>query len=597
MIAAGMFAGFLLRLNVERRTSQAGILLATGMETRSVSRLLFGEGALLAGFGALVGTPLGLVYAHALLALINSQWRGILGKPLRLDLHVRPASLSIGLLSGWIVGLLATAYALRLFRKRPPLQLLAGWRSVARHRPRRLRPVSFAVAATALGLAAVQGLAVAGDVIGPALAFFGIGSALLVAFLAAFCWSLALGEDSGSFAQGVSRRRLARRGMGRQWQRSLLTTAVVACAVFMIVAVSANRRDVTRGDTTSRESGTGGFRFVARTAVPLHQHLEKALAGDLGEEEVRRVLDGTEVVSCRLSGGDEISCLNVQRPAAPRVIGVGDRLIRRGGFRFKQVDERLLRVSGDPWGLLDLTLDENVVPAFADADSAQWILRKKLGDDVEVPTPTGKAVKLRLVGLLRSSIFAGELLIGETQFLEHFGDESGYQYFLVDAPSGRHDSVKRLLSGWDPALGLEIRGTDELLASFAEVQNTYLSAFETLGGLGLLLGALGLGILLLRHAEERRAEFALMLAVGFEEGTLSWQLAGEVGSLLLAGSLMGCVAALVAVAPQLVSVRADVQWGSMALVLGLAVACGLAFCAFAARRVCRGDLLRGLRSE
>ena len=596
VVAAGVFAGFLLRLNVERRTSQAGILLATGMTARGVFRILFAEGAFLAAVGALAGAPLGLLYADALLGVINSRWRGMLGKPLRLELHIEPVALVGGAVGGWVVGLLATAYALRLLRKRPPLQLLSGWRSASRHGSPRLRLVALSVAGGALGLGLIQGVLVAAGIASPALAFFGLGSSLLVAFLAAFCAFLARKEGARGSGRDVSRRRLARRGMGRQWQRSLLTVAVVACAVFMIVAVAANRRDVTRGDTTSRESGTGGFRFVATTSVPLHQHLEKAVLDELGPDEAG-ALTGTEIVSCRLSGGDEISCLNVQRPAAPRVIGVGERLIGRGGFRFKQVDERLLRVSVNPWGLLDLTLDEGVVPAFADADSAQWILHKKLGDDIEVPTPTGKVVRLRLVGLLQASIFAGELLVGEGHFLKHFGDQSGYRYFLIDAPPERQDAAKRLLSGWDPALGLKIRDTDELLAAFAEVQNTYLSAFETLGGLGLLLGALGLGILLLRHAEERRAEFALMQAVGFRERTIARQLAAEVGTLLVAGSLVGAAAALVAVAPHLVSTRADVQWGSMLLVLGLAVACGLVFCGLAARHVCRGDLLQSLRSE
>ena len=55
---------------------------------------------------------------------------------------------------------------------------------------------------------------------------------------------------------------------------------------------------------------------------------------------------------------------------------------------------------------------------------------------------------------------------------------------------------------------LEVRETREVLQAVAGVQNTYLSAFAALGGLGLLLGTVGLAAALLRAAVERRRELA-----------------------------------------------------------------------------------------
>ena len=52
------------------------------------------------------------------------------------------------------------------------------------------------------------------------------------------------------------------------------------------------------------------------------------------------------------------------------------------------------------------------------------------------------------------------------------------------------------------------RSTGARLAAFQEVQNTYLSIFQLLGGLGLLLGTVGLGMVVLRNALERRSELA-----------------------------------------------------------------------------------------
>ena len=62
--------------------------------------------------------------------------------------------------------------------------------------------------------------------------------------------------------------------------------------------------------------------------------------------------------------------------------------------------------------------------------------------------------------------------------------------------------------------------TAERLAEFHRVENTYLSTFQTLGGLGLLLGTVGLAAVLLRNVLERRRELALLGAVGYGRGHL-----------------------------------------------------------------------------
>ena len=48
------------------------------------------------------------------------------------------------------------------------------------------------------------------------------------------------------------------------------------------------------------------------------------------------------------------------------------------------------------------------------------------------------------------------------------------------------------------------------MAAYLAVENTYLATFQALGGLGLLLGALGLAVVLLRSVWERRGELALL---------------------------------------------------------------------------------------
>ena len=64
--------------------------------------------------------------------------------------------------------------------------------------------------------------------------------------------------------------------------------------------------------------------------------------------------------------------------------------------------------------------------------------------------------------------------------------------------------------------GVDAVSTTERLAAFHRVENTYLSTFQALGGLGLLLGTIGLAAVMFRNVLERRRELALLRAVGYD---------------------------------------------------------------------------------
>jgi len=74
--------------------------------------------------------------------------------------------------------------------------------------------------------------------------------------------------------------------------------------------------------------------------------------------------------------------------------------------------------------------------------------------------------------------------------------------------------VKQLLERALGERGVEVTSTRDRLESYLAVENTYLSTFQALGGLGLVLGSLGLSVVLLRSVWERRAELALLRGAG-----------------------------------------------------------------------------------
>src|SRR2546427_697486 len=92
-------------------------------------------------------------------------------------------------------------------------------------------------------------------------------------------------------------------------------------------------------------------------------------------------------------------------------------------------------------------------------------------------------------------------------------------------------------------VGLELTPAAERLAAFNTVENTYLSIFAVLGGLGLLLGSIGLGVVVLRNVLERRGELALLRAVGFRRAALQWLLFSQAALLLFLGLAAGVVSA------------------------------------------------------
>jgi putative ABC transport system permease protein len=189
-------------------------------------------------------------------------------------------------------------------------------------------------------------------------------------------------------------------------------------------------------------------------------------------------------------------------------------------------------------------------------------------------------------------------LIAEDEFVARFPtSEAGYRMFLIDAPSNTVANVSDTLSRALRDMGLELVPTTRRLAEFNAVQNTYLSTFQVLGGLGLLLGSVGLGVVVLRNVLERRGELALLLAVGFRARALKWLVVSEHGALLLVGLGVGVVAAGVAVLPSLLSPGAEVPYRSMALTLAAVCSSGLLWTWLATLLALRGRIIEALRND
>lgn len=575
IISAAMLSGLLFRLGAEQRSAELGTLLAIGYPTRSVSRHLLMEGFILAVIGILIGTALAAFYAWLMLSGLRSWWQAAVGSSY-LQLYTSPQTLIIGAIVSMFAMLFSLWWAVRRLAKVPVPALLAGSSVSTSNQPSRWgRIIAFIF--LFLGLAAV--IAASQSATSSEL-FFAAGTCLLISALAFLTVWLRKTQHKQLASAGLAAAgSMAARNTSRNPGRSLLSSALVACACFVIIAVGVNRRDL-KLNLTDRNSGTGGYPLLAQSTIPLLQ-------------DPATINKSVQITSFRLLAGEDASCLNLYRPEKPRILGVPQKQIDRGGFEFQEIASK----DKNPWHLLEQNLEPGVIPAVGDYNSVLWILHSSLNKDLVVNDSSGKPLHLRFVGLLKGSIFQSEILISEKNFVRYFPNESGYSYFLIDAPANQVQKVSTELEDALADYGFDAKSTGEIIQNYHAVENTYLSTFQTLGGLGLLLGTTGLGIILVRNVIERRGELATMRAFGYQRKFLALMVLAENAFLLFIGILTGALTAMITVAPHLFQDNAGIQWSSLLLTLILVIVVGLASSIAAVSVILRVPLLPALKAE
>ena len=209
----------------------------------------------------------------------------------------------------------------------------------------------------------------------------------------------------------------------------------------------------------------------------------------------------------------------------------------------------------------------------------------------------GREATLEVVGLLKNSFFQGALLMDESQLLRLFPETGGYQYFLFGPSSEDSQVVASLFEQRLSDFGLDIESVADRLAALYAVQNTYLAAFQSLGGLGLLLGTLGLLAVQLRNVFSRRREFALLRTCGFSHRRLALVIVLENTILLTTGLFLGVISSGIALMPQLLSEGAEIPWVALGQLLVLVLIVGLVVGLLAIRQMLRVAPIAALRVD
>ena len=586
IVAAMMLTSLLFGFGVEQRSAEVGTLLALGFTPGRVRLLLLAEGAALAAVGAVTGVFGGVMYTRTMLHGLATMWPGVSAAS-AIKYHIGGATLALGAGGAFVAAIFAMWIALRRQGRSSVRDLLDGTNQAVSLRPRRSgcsMPL-LRVVLVALGIAGLFPTVLVH--LRAETAAFVLGAITLLLGL----W-VCLGVLSAA-GRRVGRARptmisLALRNAGRRRWRSLTVAALLAGGCFLVVSIQAFHLDAP-GEVRDRASGTGGFVLMGQSATGVFHDLNTAEGRKeyaLSDED----LAGVSIVPLRANNGDDASCLNLNRAQRVRLLGVRPELLNH---RFGPVGAE--RTGG--WDMLNVDQADQAVPAIGDQATIVYGLDKTVGDTIDYEDDRGRAFKVKIVATIGNSILQGSLLISEEQFVRRFPSAEGHRVFLVDVenPAGQ-DAVRQKLSEALGEKGIEIVRTADRLADLNTVQNTYLSIFQALGLLGLLLGSVGIGVVVLRGAMERRGELALLRTVGFSRSRLLWLMFWEHWGLLAMGLAVGTCAAVVAIWPALQ--QAGAAAGTFpAITLGLIVAAGTLWILGGTVLALRGRLVDALRNE
>jgi len=554
LISGIILTALLFIFNLEKRFSQITTLSALGYRDRTITTIILAENIFVALIGGVTGVLLSLLYNKLVFMGLNQVWQEIVRTNV-LEISVQPLTLLTGLGISLMVSLLTITIVLRrkLTKQNSKIRKKRG--NVINPRIDQLLSASLIVLPLiSLGIVLMQ--IIKGQYNEPAW-FFTAGGLLLI-FTVILTFYLFDKYDRTN-AQSFNLNALSLKNLIRNRTRSLTVILLLSLGTFIVISTGANRKNIFAG-SGDKSSGTGGYLFYSESTVPVLKNLQV--------DSVRRsfALDTNfKMVQFRVHEGDDASCLNLNRVSNPRILGVNPQdLSSRFSFLTgtKHLDEN------NPWHSLSKDLD-GVVPAIADQTVIKWGLGKEVGDTLIYQNQAGEKIPVKLIGGLAASVFQGNIIISNDNFIKHFPQISGSNVFLIDGNPENQASIAENLNLVFRDYGWQMTPAVQRLAEFMSVTNTYLSIFLVLGAFGLLLGTIGLAIVLARSILQRSDEIALLLAAGYSFGQVFRLLFREYFLLMVLGIAGGGLSAIIAVLPGFVSGQQNISAGFILLLISI----------------------------
>jgi ABC-type lipoprotein release transport system permease subunit len=571
ILAALLLVALLFSLHIMTRIKETGVLSALGFSKRQISGILFIEGLILAIAGGITGAMAGIPFDRLMLLGLNTIWLDAVGTS-ALVIKIRFSTLILGALSGILTTVAVLLLVLYTMLRKPAWwRVQAGKPENEDREEKKIRTAVFSAILFCLGSTGLVAYLLSGPGINNISLFLIAGALLIAGGSSAFYALLTRRSVTTKPEGGLIGHAFKNAALKRS--RTMSAMILLALGIFSIFITAANRRTYFQSEN-DRHSGTGGFSFWAETSIPLRYDPSSPEGQKEYSLQDQPWLKNTGITSMQRFDGDDASCLNLNQATHPAIIGIPPCAFqKREAFGFLEL---LPGIDPDkPWSALQKPLGPGIIPAYADQTVITWGLRKKIGDTVFYSGANGEKTGLKLMGGLDNSIFQGYLLISDSLFRIHFPQVGGFKNFLIDGSPSFTGSISGIMETDFRDYGINLSRTSERLASFNSVENTYLSVFMLLGGLGVIIGIFGLGIVLLRNMLERKNELALYTALGFKRNFILKLIIAEYMGILFAGTGLGILSAFVAILPSILSPAWHIPGSVLVLIVAAFVLNGL----------------------
>ncbi|MFH0841872.1 MAG: FtsX-like permease family protein [Bacteroidota bacterium] len=568
----------------DSRREHVRAYFAIGFRNSQIRHMLISETLIISTTGAILGVLLGCLFNFLVISALNSVWRGAVQTD-ALSVDINPMSLLTGLISTIFIASLLLIVRTNKFLKNLSVKETGVIRTHSQRLNLAFTLITF-ISAIVLMIIPIRfpGNSTAFSFISGALLF----CALIFALRLYYIW---YGEQSARSA-GL-RKNIARKFYLFNPGHGITPVIFIAAGIFAVIITGANRQ-VLSDKMLMPSGGTGGFLLWAESAVPVRENLSTAEGRKefgLDEPDLR---DLTIIQANRLPG-DDASCLNLNHITAPPVLGIdAGSFISRGSFSFASAIRN--SETENSWELLDSNPSGNTIYGIADQTVLEWGLKIRTGDTLIYRAENGQPVNIVICAGMKSSVFQGYLLIGKNDFNRYFPSVPGSSIFLADGNKEESDIYSVALSGRFTRYGMSVMPAPEKLASFFVVTNTYLDVFMILGVLGMILGVTGLGFILLRNFNQRKREFALMMATGYTLTQVRRLIVNDHILILLWGIMTGFTSGLTATLQSLRS-GAEMPWSIIAAMAFMIIAAGSMALFISTRSIRTSSLISHLRRE
>ena len=503
---------------VVRRRMEIAILRSLGVEERAIRRAWIVEAALLGLLGGIGGVLLGWAGAQVSVRAVGQTVNALYYATTVESAGLNATEIGLGLLIGLGASLVAGWWPAREAARTPPAQVLARHASAA--------PGAPLLASAGLGAALLVAAALC--TLCPPLHFAGGGRFPLAGYLAAFlaivgggilCGFLLpiMARAAGRAGRTFAAARVALSHLAQPSGRHRLAVAALVCAIAMAAGMAIL---VGSFETTVRG-------WVQRT---LQADLYISSSGAQSASAQNRISPATWrelIAGPDVEAAGVLSAYPIELEGLPTILSGTDLGVLRARSELAWVQSPADDAVFDPARNAGLALaSESFCERF----------RKRRGDTVVLPTPTGPQT-LTLAGVYADyGNERGSLLVERRRLTAWFGDDYAANVSLFLKPGTDPGAIRAALLARFP--GLSIYTNAALRTEILRIFRQTFSITYALEVVGVAVAVIGLALTLVSILLDRRDELTTLRALGFSRREIALATTAE-GTAVAGAAVVG----------------------------------------------------------